>query len=592
MISQRRPRNNREQVQVSVAENDEPKSVAGHPVSSTPIDTPQARAVNRISELQEDEMETKLRPLGYGRRWYDLLFHLFRFLQYSWLGKRLPLKLRRRFYYMNNYLVQLHEVKHMLATESRRFQGPLNTPNDEHVSIPGLWVVDYFPPSLIVELDKAIKSNCWDNRRHLGMGESNAETLKDSRHGAGPMWWRIAEISSPGAGYTFPNGYTENLPKEFRAVELKGVPIGEGVTAVIAHFHLSESGSAVVDEVWHMDHQPALARTKGHLVVAESQRWTAFRRTQASRDKLHRVARDWLRSRFPGTFAQSREHQPLMDLLLLDQFDPLSGERADTETSDRMRALGLTDLNVTWQTSEELPGFLLQKSNKDLAPGLQERTWALWGKRGVVVADAGFWHSDDDGDGAITHRVDGQMSDLVVRLGLSELLELLKTESATMRDSARAYHGKFGRRDLKRLRQRFLTASLDFSSIERDVKQYNSRRWRDREAWFVCDYVPWIRRQDAEAGLKPFKPIQVNKDLRKRQNKAAQDLVAFDRSYREILSTVASLGASIDAFKVQRYAIWIAVGSVIVALATLVVSLLTSKETAEIIEAWLSSIRQ
>jgi hypothetical protein len=575
-----------------VSENDGHNNVADHAVPRASADTPESGNNTLISEQREDESERAFRSLGYGRRWYDPLYNLFRFFQYSWLGKRLPASWRRRFYYMSNYLVQLHEVKRTIAAGPHRFDGPLNTPDDEHVAVPGLWVVDYFPPSLIDELDKAIKSNHWDNRRHIGMGESSTETLKDSRQGAGPTWWRIADIASPGAGYSFPDGYQQKLPKEFRAVELKGVPIGEGVTAVIAHFHLSESGSGLLDEVWHEKHQPSLARTKGRLVVAENERWTAFRRTQAARDNLHRVAREWLRTRCPGTFAQSREHQPLMDLLLLTQFDPSSGERPDRETEDRMRALGLTDSHVTWRTSTELPGFLLEQARPGLAPGLQERTWALWGKRGTVEACADLRGYGGAVEGAIAHYVDGRMGDFVVRLGLSEFLELLKAESATMRDSARAHHGKFGRQDLKRLRQRFLTASLDLSSIERDVKQYNNRRWRDREAWFILDYAPWIRRQDAEAGRKPFKPIPVNKDLRKRQNKAAQDLVALDRSYREILSTVASLGASIDAFKVQRYAIWIAIGSVTVALASLWISLLTPNETAQFIETWLSSIRQ
>lgn len=279
-----------------------------------------------------------------------------------------------------------------------------------------------------------------------------------------------------------------------------------------------------------------------------------------------------------------------MDLLVLTQFDPSSGERPDRETEDRLRALGLTESGVTWQTSSELPGFLLEKVRPPFVPILQERTWALWGNRSTIAAGKDLSRYGFDDEGGIANYVDDHMSDFVVRLGLSEFLELLKAESANMRDSARAHHGKFGRRDLKRLRQRFLTASLDFASIQRDVQQYNSRRWREREAWFILDYAPWIRRQDNEAGRKPFKPVPVNKDLRKRQNEAAKDLVAFDRSYREILSTVASLGASIDAFKVQRYAIWIAMASVIVALVTLWISLLSTTESARALEDWLSSI--
>ncbi|MFJ5694579.1 hypothetical protein ACIP9X_12095 [Arthrobacter sp. NPDC093125] len=574
-----------------MSENDGTNNVSDDPLPSASMDTPES-GISAPPDETQDELKKAFRSLGYGCRWYDQLYNALRFLQYSWLGRRLPASWRRRFYYMSNYLVQFHEVKRTLVTGGHRFDGPLNVPDDEHVSIPGLWVVEYFPPSLIDDLDRAIKSNHWDNRRHIGRGESSLETLKDSRQGSGPTWWRIADIASPGAGYSFPDGYREKLPKEFKAVELKGVPIGQGLTAVIAYFHLSESGYASVDKIWHQNHQPSLARTKGRLVVAEGARWTAFRKTQAARNELHSIARDWLKARCPGTFAQTGEHQPLMDLLLLSEFDPASEERPDRESNDRMRALGLTDSHVTWRTSTELPGLLLEQSREELAPGLRKRTWALWGKRGTVEAAADLRFYVSDVNGAIAHHVDSHMGDFVVRLGLSEFLDLLKAESATMRDSARAHHGKFSRRDLKRLRQRFLTASLDLSSIERDVKQYNSNRWRDREAWFVMDYAPWIRRQDDEAGRKPFKPIQVNKDLRKRQIKGVQDLVVADRSYREILSTVASLGASIDSFMVQRYAIWIAIGSAIVALVTLWFSLLKPDEASAIIEAWVTSILQ
>ncbi len=530
----------------------------------------------RRSDQAENPSNTVFKYIGHGHRWYDPVYIVLQFFQYSRLGRRLPTGWRRRFYYMSNYLVQFNAVQRMRAGGGSKLDGPLNLPEDEHVTIPGIWVVDYFPPSLIDDLDKAIRHNHWDFRPHIGMGESNKEELTSSRRGQGRAWWRITDIAQPRNGHGGANDGRGKLPREFSAVELKGVPIGEGITAVIAFFPLSKSGSAIVDEVWHDAHEPALARSNDRLVVAEDKRWVAFRQTQAARAKLHGLARTWLQSRCPGAFAQSQEEQPVMDFLLLDQFDPFVGENVDRETEDCMRALGLTESKMTWQTSLELPGLLLERSNPEFTPALQGgRTWALWGNRDSTMAkNLDFKHYGiSDQSSALAHYVDDRMGDLVVRLGLSEFLDLLKAESALMRDGARTQHGKFGRKDLERLRRRFLTASLDFSSIELDVRQYNSRRWRDREALFVLDYTPWMRRSDEEAGCKTPKPVQVNKVLRKRQNKAARDLVVFDRSYREILSTVASIGASIDAFKIQRYAVWIAVSSAILALVSLLVSL-------------------
>lgn len=539
------------------------------------------------TDERDDSSKGKFKSIGHGRRWYDSVYNLLRFLQYSWLGRCLPVTWRHRFYSTSHILLQINEVQRMRITGGRKWDAPLQVPDDEHVSVPGIWVVDYFPPSLIDSLDRAVGRNHWDSRPRFGAGESNEDAIRDTRRGSGPSWWRIADIADEKAGFSFPDGYREKLPREFQSVELKGVPIGEGVTAVIAHFCLSPYGYSHVDKMWHELHIPSLGRYKGRLPVAEGERWTAFRRTQAARNNLHALARDWLKVRCPGAFAQAAEHQPLMDLLLLDKFDPSTGEQVDSETEDCMRALGLTESHVFWQTSTELPGLLLERSRAGMTPGIQERTWALWGSRDAVIArggDMGGYGTDPNL--ALAHYVDNRVGDLVVRLGLSDFLELLRAGSAIMRDTARVQHGKFGRRDLKRLRQRFLTASLDFSSIEHDVRQYNTRGWRDREAWFVLDFTPWHRKRDEEAGRTPFKPVQVNKDLRKRQLKAARELVAFDRAYREILSTVASLGASIDSYKVQRYAIWIAIGSALVALVTLWISLLGPAETATLIREW------
>jgi hypothetical protein len=53
------------------------------------------------------------------------------------------------------------------------------------------------------------------------------------------------------------------------------------------------------------------------------------------------------------------------------------------------------------------------------------------------------------------------------------------------------------------------------------------------------------------------------------QRTLARELVEFDADYRDVLSTVASLSASLDSRRVQRVATGISVGSLIVAAVTL-----------------------
>lgn len=154
--------------------------------------------------------------------------------------------------------------------------------------MPAIWIVDFFAPSNIDELKRAIRRNGWNDRPHIGLMEPSLEALERSRQGSGRIWWHIAQIADPKAGYFFPNGHRENLPAEFSAVELTGVPIGDSLTAVISYFHLSKPAMSSVDEVWHADHEAALARRKGRLVAAEGKKWVTFRRTQNSRQQLDR----------------------------------------------------------------------------------------------------------------------------------------------------------------------------------------------------------------------------------------------------------------------------------------------------------------
>ena len=60
--------------------------------------------------------------------------------------------------------------------------------------------------------------------------------------------------------------------------------------------------------------------------------------------------------------------------------------------------------------------------------------------------------------------------------------------------------------------------------------------------------------------------------VRERNAKEAIPLAELDHSYRNLLEGVATLGASIDAFAVQRLALMIAAVSLVVAFVTLVVS--------------------
>lgn len=215
-----------------------------------------------------------------------------------------------------------------------------------------------------------------------------------------------------------------------------------------------------------------------------------------------------------------------------------------------------------------MPGLLLQEPvTRDWAPDASENVWSLWGNRGAAARiTSGTGHSGVESAG---YFVGSRSTDFMARWGLTALLRLLRSSASIAHDNARDLHGGTSSRDLKRLRIRTLTTSLDLATLEDDLKLYNRRRWRDREPVFYLDYTKWFKERDEEEGRRPFKPVNLNKQERKNQSRLARELVEFDAEYREVLSTVASLGASLDSRRVQRVAIWVSVVSVIVALDTL-----------------------
>jgi hypothetical protein len=471
---------------------------------------------------------------------------------------------------------------------------------DEHVTMPSIWVVEFFTPSNIDQLTAAIHRNGWDEPSYV-VFEDNREALEQSRQGTAPSWWPLIALSSPNAGFTFvSNSQVRKLPGEFRSIQLYGVPIGDGVTAVVAHFLLHDVSKMVVDRELHGDHQPDLIRVPGRLTSAQDRRTITYRDTQRARSNLHNVARRWLRQHCPGIFALADESQPLMDLVLFDKSDPFDAFRGPEirkrKERDELRAVGVSDHYSAWWESTVLPGLVLESTDTRMMPYLDgERTWSLWGNRSRAVTGSRSAQLGRGDESGLAHNVDDTMRTFLARLAFSDLLTLLKSQATAARDSARRTHGKFRKKDLEVLRKQFLTTSLDLNTIQRDVESFSKEgpyRWREPD--FYQDRERWKEHQRKYAAgnsaVKPTRkkmtklarllkrptptpakldPVSLNDILRNSHRSGAVKLAEMDFDYRDILGTVASLGSSIDAYSVQRYAITISIASAVIAVLSL-----------------------
>lgn len=539
---------------------------------------PMARTHKRTGKAETHRVESDfpeedaVPEMGKGRRWYDPIYNLLHWLLQGWPRKLIPQRARSAVSYGINWLIPFNEVqRHRAEPLDSEFHNVF-VPAGEHVTMPAIWLVEMFTPSTVDRLEVAIRKNKWDRRRiQFGTGKANAEMLGRSRTGAGWTWWRLAEIAPP-ESFMLMDGIRMRLPKEFRFIELVAVQIGSGLTAVVAEFRLSKEASVEVDAVWHAPHEPEIVFGKGRP-RAEDRMWATFRQTQEARRRLHDLARDWLREACPGVFANDPRRQPTLDLLIFEQVDPWEGARLSHEQSEALRAVGV-GTDAYHRTAPELSGLLLDAPRESFTPTLGgARTWTLWGQRQRIVDQ--FPHLNDHDktqlESSLSHNVGMSMRDFIVRLSISDLLGQLLERHSQSRDLARREHGHVGQRTLRGLRNLLLTLSLDTTSIVRDLAAYNARGWRmQTDPQFTLDIEPWMVKGDEEAGRERFEIIDFNEQISKAQTEQATDLAAADVSLRDILSTVSSLSASIDAFRVQRVAVILSVGSLIVALVALV----------------------
>ncbi|RLP99782.1 hypothetical protein EAD96_26845 [Micromonospora sp. BL1] len=82
----------------------------------------------------------------------------------------------------------------------------------------------------------------------------------------------------------------------------------------------------------------------------------------------------------------------------------------------------------------------------------------------------------------------------------------------------------------------------------------------------------------------------MNNELRERQQKWFDKLIEADRDYRDLLSTVAALGASADTYKISRVALWAAIASLAIAVVTLLLAEVKDQNVLSAVLLWLARV--
>jgi hypothetical protein len=504
-------------------------------------------------------------------------------IRWSAIGKRLPERITMPIrYLMHVIVIVIHDTgrrmragKHPFASDRDDFY----VAPTEHVRMPSVTVVELFPPSEISSLKRALKKHKW-NAAQLRIYPDLAPMLDEARAGTGSswQWWILGAVLRRGQWAPInPDPVIGALPDEFDAVEFKALQIGEGITVVMAHFFLSETGATYLDEAWHREYQPAInwGRYGGRWPQAQGKKWVAFRAVQEARGAIHSAARRWMRKQCPGAFVANKQPQPLLDVLIFDEFDAQLEHAPSSDVRDALRALGVP-LRPEIVRSERIPGMILAAADVGLDSGMEvRRAWSLCGRREALY-DVLTPYFTSLGlrpvDSSVVHYVGDTVEEYLLRLSISELLSVYRRKYSTLRDTARQHHTRIRLRrlyGLKSLRTTLVTLSLDLANIDRDVRRFNAAGWPSDEVIFLRQAAPYQQVRDVERGLPTDRTLVMNKLMHERQALMLDELVEIDGDYREILTSAASLTSSIESLRTGRVALWVALAALFVAMVTL-----------------------
>ncbi|WP_156960210.1 hypothetical protein [Amycolatopsis taiwanensis] len=520
--------------------------------------------------LDHDRISAKIRTMyelvpaiGERWRWYDIPYRFLRWWLGSWRRRLVPWRLRQKLVRGLNIFVRFD---HYQRTKVEPLDDPLHNlivPEDEEIKQGGIWVAEFFPPSQYSALLRALQVNGWDRERVFAeIYGSNAERVDQARRGQGLGWSHLGSVTGPNSMFV-PDAKREELPSGFSLVELTAVQIGRSLTAVVAFFRLSDAGQRSLDSVWHKQHEPGLAwRGIWQPPRVENRYFSGVRATQSERQRLHDLARRWLSQRCGGFFASTDEGQPVVDFSLFTIYDP-EVQRTSPVIANRIRALGM-DGDIYVRVSPQIKGCVFVPiRNHGINADPLRNCWGVVGnyQRVVELNDRPGYGPTPLSVPMFAAMFNDEVRSFLLHVATLRYIEELRGSYARARDLARVRHGHYRASSLKDLRAELLSTSLDLPVIARDSGKLWEERWRNWNGIQVrAKPAP-----DFASDVQEFDLIEYFGDIRR---DALEELVTEDTAYREVLSTVASLGASAEASRVGRMALWVAGASLLVAAAT------------------------
>lgn len=515
----------------------------------------------------EGSDESAIPNIGEGNHWYDLIYRIVRWVLAD-ERRFLPKAIRRLAGKGSITLYSYHELTHIKAGDWP-YGDPLHVvaSGAVHVCVSGIWVVELFPPSKSGELAKALNNRPWASGGYKRtFGETPNDTVLDARGLICHRWWKLGTIVSKRAGGWIPDSVKGNIPEPFSSVSVNMVQVGSSITALCAFFKTDREWAYRLDEEWHVAHQPAMYAPAGCPLQLSARSREHLLATHNVQVRICSDARRWMARSFKGVFASWSEPQPALEIMLFDG-SAASAVLAHPGQGNYllMEQLGLTTLEEVM--AEDLPAIGIRDFQKGIH-GVQLE--AL--KVAVGVTDdvceglgdrlLGYLPEGCDAHYAVANCLQMQMQDLLLDYGLVRYTRCLLRVYGRQRDLADRRYGSFKSEQAGAFRAFVLDNSIDIKEAQSDIVTFLELRQK---------YGPSLETKSIGnlAKEENYRSIDVRKNSMDDASRNLGRVIELDSVYREVLSTIVSLGTDSRSLLLAKLALLVSVVSLLLALLTM-----------------------
>jgi len=442
-------------------------------------------------------------------------------------------------------------------------------PEDEHIQVPAIWVVELYTPSTVAGLLAGITDLGWEYGR--SRSDSLAKWMSDVREGRGAGWTSLGLVSPPKDPH-FMRERTALLPEGVSAALPVLMSVTPSVTAFVVAFLMEDDTADLLDEPLRASFSTATRRDPlfrpwhvvryvfrngsarfGHSV--HSPDMIRRDRIQSSMRELESGCIDWVRGHLPGAFALAGSTLPTAALFVTEKVPPLSEEARDIRAFDGLAI----DRNYDAWESDEWPRarFVLPR----LWDGEGSRLVFACRRRDAFPDRTGY--PDPSSNWSIAQRADDYVRGLLSRWSLTCLLDGYHERLSALRDRTARDGGYRPVHDLKQLRSLARTELYDIAACAQEIEEFVESDQAYRHGVLKMTYAREVRGER----LDLLASLQSSQGMRAQQVQRESGLL------QSTLSTSNDLSQTISNIRIQRLVVLLAVVSTAIALWALFLAL-------------------